>query len=253
MAAGTQPAAAPAQAACSGQVEGCPDRCCCQTQEELSDASIVLSTQGEEEGADPVILQKLPGHTVLLSISPFFKATILRWQHKRARSAAQHGREVVLTLQDAEQLPAAMAVLAALYAVKPLPELLAELSDVQQLQAALLADMWQVGTCPVVARLALSQHVTVASLFDAVTTATPAARAAEADGPLLPAACGRYPRSAQLPRSTWWMQQNKAAPSPPDRVGLSDAVVHAFLDLAAFPPCVLPLLKLAAASSQTAE
>lgn len=46
---------------------------------------------------------------------------------------------------------------------------------------------------------------------------------------------------------------NKAAPLPPDRVGLSDAVVHAFLDLVAFPPCVLPLLKLATASCRTAE
>jgi hypothetical protein len=37
-----------------------------------------------------------------------------------------------------------MAVLAALYAVKPLPELLSELPQEQQLQAALLADMWQI-------------------------------------------------------------------------------------------------------------
>jgi hypothetical protein len=37
-----------------------------------------------------------------------------------------------------------MAVLEALYATKPLPELLAELTHEQQLQAAVLADMWQV-------------------------------------------------------------------------------------------------------------
>jgi hypothetical protein len=36
-----------------------------------------------------------------------------------------------------------MAVLAALYNVKPIPELLSELSQEQQLHAALLADMWQ--------------------------------------------------------------------------------------------------------------
>jgi hypothetical protein len=49
----------------------------------------------------------------------------------------------VLTLQDPEQLPAAMAVLASMYLTKPLPELLSELTLTQQLQAALLADMWQ--------------------------------------------------------------------------------------------------------------
>jgi hypothetical protein len=51
---------------------------------------------------------------------------------------------LVLTLQDAAEEPAAVAVLAALYSVKPIPELLSELPQEQQLQAALLADMWQV-------------------------------------------------------------------------------------------------------------
>jgi hypothetical protein len=50
----------------------------------------------------------------------------------------------VLTLQDAAQEPAAIAVLAALYSVKPIPELLSELPQEQQLHAALLADMWQI-------------------------------------------------------------------------------------------------------------
>ena len=51
---------------------------------------------------------------------------------------------LVLTLQDAAEEPAAVAVLAALYGVKPIPELLSQLPQEQQLHAALLADMWQV-------------------------------------------------------------------------------------------------------------
>jgi hypothetical protein len=47
-------------------------------------------------------------------------------------------------LQDDSEQEAALAVLSSLYAVKPLPELLSELSQEQQLQAALLADKWQV-------------------------------------------------------------------------------------------------------------
>jgi hypothetical protein len=49
-----------------------------------------------------------------------------------------------LELQDASEQQAALAVLQSLYAVKPLPELLSELSQEQQLQAAVLADKWQV-------------------------------------------------------------------------------------------------------------
>jgi hypothetical protein len=51
---------------------------------------------------------------------------------------------LVLTLQDAAEEPAAVAVLAAMYSVKPICELLSELPQEQQLHAALLADMWQV-------------------------------------------------------------------------------------------------------------
>lgn len=50
----------------------------------------------------------------------------------------------MLTLEDAEQEPAALAVLQALFHVKLESGLLMELRQEQQLQAALLADMWQV-------------------------------------------------------------------------------------------------------------
>jgi hypothetical protein len=87
---------------------------------------------------------------------------VLRWQDtkpctraaKRARrnsssnngsSAEQAKRDTLeLELQDASEQHAALAVLQSLYAVKPLPELLSELSQEQQLQAAVLADKWQV-------------------------------------------------------------------------------------------------------------
>jgi hypothetical protein len=52
--------------------------------------------------------------------------------------------QVVLTLQNADEQPAAMAVLGSLYQIEPLPALLSELTQVQQLQAAVLADMWEV-------------------------------------------------------------------------------------------------------------
>jgi hypothetical protein len=47
-----------------------------------------------------------------------------------------------LELEDESWQEAATAVLQSLYAVKPLPELLSELSQEQQLQVAVLADMW---------------------------------------------------------------------------------------------------------------
>lgn len=49
----------------------------------------------------------------------------------------------MLTLDSADQQPAAMVVLEALYATKPLPNLLAELPQGERLQVALLADMWE--------------------------------------------------------------------------------------------------------------
>jgi len=53
-------------------------------------------------------------------------------------------RQLAVTLPDEQHLPAAMAVLEALYGVKPIPELLSELTQEQQLHAAVLADMWQI-------------------------------------------------------------------------------------------------------------
>jgi hypothetical protein len=47
-----------------------------------------------------------------------------------------------LELQDASEQQAALAVLQSLYAVKPLHTLLSELSQEQQLQAAVLADKY---------------------------------------------------------------------------------------------------------------
>ena len=75
----------------------------------------------------------------------------------------------MLALQDASEQPAALVVLKALYAVKPLPELLSELSQEQQLQAALLADMWQVPDVSTAAvRLLKAAAGTQAGLSEAV-------------------------------------------------------------------------------------
>jgi hypothetical protein len=76
----------------------------------------------------------------------------------------------VLTLQDASAKPAAMAVLAARYSAKPMPELLSELSQEQQLQAAMLADMWQLPAISTAAAAALSQTLSLqGKLSEAVT------------------------------------------------------------------------------------
>lgn len=50
----------------------------------------------------------------------------------------------MLTLEDADQQPAALAVLQALYYVQPGSGLLTELTQEQQLQTVVLADMWRV-------------------------------------------------------------------------------------------------------------
>jgi hypothetical protein len=57
-------------------------------------------------------------------------------------SSSSRLRQLVLTLDSEHQLPAAEAVVDALYATKPLPELLGELTHEQQLHVAMLADMW---------------------------------------------------------------------------------------------------------------
>jgi hypothetical protein len=85
---------------------------------------------------------------------------VLRWQDdlpttraaKRARTSSSSSdvegqtmrSRLELELQDPSEQEAALAVLQSLYAVKPLPELLSELSHEQQLQAAVLADKWAV-------------------------------------------------------------------------------------------------------------
>lgn len=80
-----------------------------------------------------------------------------RWQLKRLYSDCQDDAtgtttnsntkrtpakpQIVWTLQDASQLPTALALLQALYNVKSIPDIMAELASEDQLQAAVLADM----------------------------------------------------------------------------------------------------------------
>jgi hypothetical protein len=110
----------------------------------------------------------------------------------------------VLTLQDASQVPAALAVLSALYNVKPLPQLLSELPQEQQLHAALLADMWQT---PQVSKAAVEQLV----------------HAASSKG------------------------EDGAA------VGLQAASNRQFLQLQAYPACLLPLFSAVVAAATAAK
>jgi hypothetical protein len=101
---------------------------------------------------------------LLLQYVVFPVLQILRWQDKqpaskRRRTRADSGSssrsggsgtdedsrtQLVLELQELSEQTSAMAVLSSLYLTKPLPELLSELTQEQQLQAALLADKWQV-------------------------------------------------------------------------------------------------------------
>ena len=75
----------------------------------------------------------------------------VRWQLKRRSpddgepsSSTEHPRpQIVVTLQDPAHEVAAETVLSAMYLLKPVPELLSGLSQEQQLQTALLADLWQ--------------------------------------------------------------------------------------------------------------
>lgn len=77
----------------------------------------------------------------------------LRWQASDSNSggvgntessAQQPKQQIKITLPDASYKAAAMAVLPALYLVKPVHELLGELTQQQLLQATELADMWEV-------------------------------------------------------------------------------------------------------------
>jgi hypothetical protein len=63
---------------------------------------------------------------------------------KNAAGTIQHAKKsVTITLPDASYEEAAMAVLAGLYQVEPWSTLFAGLTPQQQVQAAVLADMWQ--------------------------------------------------------------------------------------------------------------
>lgn len=63
----------------------------------------------------------------------------------------------MLELNDASEQAAALAVLQSMYAAAPLQELLSQLSQEQQLQAAMLADKWQVPDVAAAAVGALSR------------------------------------------------------------------------------------------------
>jgi hypothetical protein len=124
-------------------------------QREHSDVDVMLLAPSQHS-RDKLVLMRLPGHSALLSNSEVFRAKLLRWQDdsdpyrrtsKYARSSSTDRiprTEIELDLQDASEQEAALAVLQSLYAVKPLTELLSELFQEQQLQAAVLADKWQV-------------------------------------------------------------------------------------------------------------
>ena len=124
-------------------------------QQEHSDVDVVLWAPSQHS-RDKLVLMKLPAHSALLSNSEVYRAKLLRWQEDRdlSRRCSKYARssstdctartEIELELQDTSEQEAALAVLQSLYAVKPLPELLAELSQEQQLQAAVLADKWAV-------------------------------------------------------------------------------------------------------------
>ena len=130
-------------------------------------------------------IEKLPFTIVLcLLLSLTLLGQVLRWQEegpctrapKRTRrsnsnpSAEQSTRgRLELELQDASEQQAALAVLQSLYAVKPLPELLSDLSQEQQLQAAVLADKWQVpDVSSAAAELLVGAANTPGALADAV-------------------------------------------------------------------------------------
>jgi hypothetical protein len=78
------------------------------------------------------------------SASPALKRAKRSKSNNSSNVETASRRRLELELQDDSELAAALAVLQSLYEVKPLPELLSELSQEQQVQAAVLADMWQV-------------------------------------------------------------------------------------------------------------
>jgi hypothetical protein len=183
-------------------------------QAEMSDVEIVLSVVNKanlagDEAAEAqmtqswgsaTVLQQFPGHSPILSLSPYFvaqasahlvqsilycvgsgscwgtactarpwpaqtfgnylppPAQVLRWSaqsqlctssqpdsaSKTAGSSKRQAKQqVTIALPNASYKPAAMAVLAGLYQVDPWSKLLDDLTPQQQVQAAVLADMWQ--------------------------------------------------------------------------------------------------------------
>jgi hypothetical protein len=58
-------------------------------------------------------------------------------------ASSNQAKQITITPPDASYEPAALAVLAGLYLVEPGTQLLADLTPQQQVQAAVLADMWQ--------------------------------------------------------------------------------------------------------------
>ena len=71
----------------------------------------------------------------------------------------------MLELQDASEEAAALAVLQSLYAVAPLGQLLAKLPQEQRLQAAMLADKWQVPDVSRAAVRAIPAHALTKKLL----------------------------------------------------------------------------------------
>ena len=74
-----------------------------------------------------------------------------------ASSIPKAAKRVHITLPDASGEPAAVAILAGLYQVEPWPKLLVDLTPRQQVQAAVLADMWQLPAASESAVAALQQ------------------------------------------------------------------------------------------------
>ena len=78
--------------------------------------------------------------------------------------------EVTITLPDKSFYPAAVAVLEGLYHIKPWPELLGGLIPQQQVQAAVLADMWGLKVASKAAVAALQSAIgctdTVSAVLD---------------------------------------------------------------------------------------
>jgi hypothetical protein len=86
---------------------------------------------------------------------------VLRWSTPSPGSKQQAKQQFPITLPDASYEPAAMALLQGLYQVEPWSKLLDDLTPQQQVQAAVLADMWDL-TAATEAALGVLQTVTVA-------------------------------------------------------------------------------------------